>query len=618
MFLSEIHIRNFRCFDDNEHIIKFDPGLNVIVGENDSGKSAVIDAIRIALGTTDQSWYKMDTTDFYNEDKSREITIICRFDDLTLEERAAFLECLTYEKEIDKSEPCLYLYWNCKYLLNFTPARISVSITTGLYGEGPQPSAEARELIRVTYLRALRDAYSDMQSGRNSRLSQIIQRVPDLSNGKSEYEEGMKLSELSIAGIADLSNKLLLGHTAIKQINKEITDILTKCMLLHGDNIKTQLQVADLDISENKRIISLLEKLDLIPITDQNQSQGRVGLGTSNILSMACELLLNDLNKKSKRSSFLLIEEPEAHLHAQRQLRLIQSLQEEASIGSCQIIITTHSPLLASVVDLNHVILMYKATPFSLSKEYTMLDENDYYYLNRYLDATKANLFFARGVLIVEGPSEELLLPTIAKIIKREFTSYGVSIVNVRGIGLRRFARIFQRKDEKGIPIPVACITDRDILPDCAPAICFDPNYTSIDKYPPKRKWITESELSSIEKEEHVRKLMEKADGQYVKTFISDHWTLEYDMFYSGLNDEMLQALVELLENNKEKQDKKLTKIKKEIISYPTLEHKSSYFYSFFYNNNVSKAEFAQKLASIIYKKIVVNLSYFCLNYLHT
>ena len=333
---------------------------------------------------------------------------------------------------------------------------------------------------------------------------------------------------------------------------------------------------------------------------------------------MACELLLNDLNKKSKRSSFLLIEEPEAHLHAQRQLRLIQSLQEEASIGSCQIIITTHSPLLASVVDLNHVILMYKATPFSLSKEYTMLDENDYYYLNRYLDATKANLFFARGVLIVEGPSEELLLPTIAKIIKREFTSYGVSIVNVRGIGLRRFARIFQRKDEKGIPIPVACITDRDILPDCAPAICFDPNYTSIDKYPPKRKWITESELSSIEKEEHVRKLMEKADGQYVKTFISDHWTLEYDMFYSGLNDEMLQALVELLENNKEKQDKKLTKIKKEIISYPTLEHKSSYFYSFFYNNNVSKAEFAQKLASIIYKKIVVNLSYFCLNYLHT
>ena len=602
MFLSEIRLKNFRCFDENEHSIRFHSGLNVLVGENDSGKSAVVDAIRIVLGTTDQGWYRIDATDFYNEDKSREITIICRFENLSDEECAAFLECLTYEKQVDEMKPCLYLYWNCKYLLNFIPARVSVTVSTGLNGDGPSPSAEARELIRVTYLRALRDAYTDMQAGRNSRLSQIVQRVPELSKGESEYVEGMDLSKLSIVGIADLSNKLLMGHSALNKTNQDIISILHDRMLLHGDELKSQLQVAGADVLESKKLISLLEKLDLAAISNGNQSQGHVGLGTSNILSMACELLLNDINEKSERSTFLLIEEPEAHLHAQRQLRLIQSLQDEASSGSNQIIITTHSPLLASVVDLNNITIMNKSTPFSLAKEQTLLEDDDYSYLSRYLDATKANLFFARGVLIVEGPAEELLLPTIAKIIKRDFSKYGVSVVNVRGTGLRRFARVFQRKDDTTtIPIPVACVTDRDILPDCAPAICFDPTYTSIEKYPQKRKWKTESEFTADEKEAYIKEIREKADGQNVKTFVSEHWTLEYDMFFCGLNNEMLQALVEV-EYVKENQKKKLIEIQKAIDSFSQAEEKASYFYSFFQSKEVSKAEFAQNLASILLK----------------
>ena len=95
MYLSEIRIKNFRCFDDTEHIVRFHAGLNVLVGENDSGKSAVIDAIRIVLGTTDQGWYRIDSTDFYNEDRSREISIVCHFEDLCDDECAAFLVCLT-------------------------------------------------------------------------------------------------------------------------------------------------------------------------------------------------------------------------------------------------------------------------------------------------------------------------------------------------------------------------------------------------------------------------------------------------------------------------------------------------------------------------------------------
>ncbi|MGN0401725.1 MAG: AAA family ATPase [Acetatifactor sp.] len=52
MYLSVLRIKNFRCFDGNAHSISFKKGLNVLVGENDSGKSAIMDAIKLVLGTT--------------------------------------------------------------------------------------------------------------------------------------------------------------------------------------------------------------------------------------------------------------------------------------------------------------------------------------------------------------------------------------------------------------------------------------------------------------------------------------------------------------------------------------------------------------------------------------
>ena len=67
MYISSIQIKNFRCFDDQPHEIEFNPGLTVLVGENDSGKSAILDAIRIVLGTTDLGWYHLESTDFHKQ-----------------------------------------------------------------------------------------------------------------------------------------------------------------------------------------------------------------------------------------------------------------------------------------------------------------------------------------------------------------------------------------------------------------------------------------------------------------------------------------------------------------------------------------------------------------------
>lgn len=211
MYISGVKIENFRGIG-KETIFKFNPGITVLVGENDSGKSTVIDAIRYVLGTTDQNWYKVEFSDYHNENTEDEIRISICFSDLSLKEKAAFMECLTYTKTGEK----LYLNWTAKYMKNVKPNRTLVNLTCGKNGDVSAPSPEARELLRVTYLRPLRDAYAQMRAGRNSRLAQIMSSISGLNSGIDKYESGVDVNELSLSGIFDLSNYLLANHEQIK------------------------------------------------------------------------------------------------------------------------------------------------------------------------------------------------------------------------------------------------------------------------------------------------------------------------------------------------------------------------------------------------------------------
>src|SRR5579871_3093129 len=99
MYLSKLTISNFRCFGEgrDQFELSFGPGLTALVGENEAGKTAIIDALRFALGTTDQEWYRLEDTDFHTQDPSREMKVVCKFEDLTTGDQRAFIEHLTYE-----------------------------------------------------------------------------------------------------------------------------------------------------------------------------------------------------------------------------------------------------------------------------------------------------------------------------------------------------------------------------------------------------------------------------------------------------------------------------------------------------------------------------------------
>src|SRR5205085_9945220 len=123
-----------------------------------------------------------------------------------------------------------------------------------------------------------------------------------------------------------------------------------------------------------------------------------LGLGSHNLLFIATELL--HLQKENWDGLRLgLIEEIEAHLHPQVQLQVVETLEKKTS--DVQLIFTTHSPNIASKISLNRIIICQEKYAFSLDESYTKLDSGDYKFLERFLDVTKSNLFFAKGVILV-------------------------------------------------------------------------------------------------------------------------------------------------------------------------------------------------------------------------
>jgi putative ATP-dependent endonuclease of OLD family len=552
MHLSRITIENFRCFGEGDKRFEMDlrPGLTALVGENEAGKTAVVDAIRFVLGTTDQEWYRLEDTDFHTarEKRAGEIRIVCVFEGLSDPDCRAFIECLTYAEDAG-NPPLLFIHWTAKDTGETRRGRPyrRWEMRSGKAGDGPCPAQDARELLRTTYLRPLRDAEQALSAGRASRLSQILYSDTRIKSDGGGFDEDVLSKEerrkevnyefldaLSVLGIGDLANALLKRQSHIAAARDSIDGHL-KELSLRAENVASRVEVGGASASEGVRLRQLLEKLDV-----NLAGEGRLGLGSMNLLFMACELLL--LAQEDVGNRLLLIEEPEAHLHPQRQLRVMKYLQEQADKKGLQVIVTTHSPSLASAIDLENLVMISDRRAFSMVKGQTELEPTDYGFLQRFLDVTKANLFFARGVVIVEGPAEEILLPTLASIMRHDFAEHGVSIVNVGGIGLRRYARIFLRKDAKEhgtLMVPVACVTDMDVMPDCAPTMIG--RLVANEEWPDtaKRRWRAKRDfVDGNALTEHRNEKTAKASGQNVRTFVSDEWTLEYDLALGPQDDQ--------------------------------------------------------------------------------
>lgn len=540
MHLKRIRASNFRAFGDGTVAPSLDwelaPGLNILVGENDSGKTSVIDAIRYVLWTTSYEFIRLFETDFHitGTTRARSLFIEATLVDLDPAQEASVLEWMTHEADGSHS---LIVYLQARWIPPKANKRGRVEAITcsGPNGTGPEIGTAVRELIRATYLRPLRDAEAELRPGRQSRLSQIL--------GAHKRIDGQEQNDFDLAAPAAVPSNLVglmafaqhhLGeHQVIRDVQDDINDNYLNKFAFAGDALSSRIQIAP-----ELGLQPILERFELALLPSSTIDSGERcirGLGYNNALFMATELVLL---RDGDELGLLLIEEPEAHLHPQLQERVQQLLERTSKAAEpdsrpVQIIMTTHSPSLAAGADIASLTLVNRAQLFSLAHGKTKLLKSDYEFLRRFIDATKANLFFARGVAIVEGPAEALLLPALAAASGYSFNEYGISCVNVGGVGLYHYARILQPIDGSAIPIPVACITDRDIVPNEA-------TYISPPKNNRKR---FEKDYTPEEVEALVKTKVDRAQGGSTIVCVSNNWTLEFDLALHGCAQLMHDAI---------------------------------------------------------------------------
>lgn len=510
MMISELKIYNFRRFKSVDGApglqITFHKGLNALIGENDSGKTAVIDALKLVLLTQSNEYIRPVDEDFYkptNGDACSEFKIDCTIAEFTQNEAKNFIEYLTFKNNGEQIEYTLELHYRAWR----EGHKIFQELRVGDVDDGISIDGKARDLLKAVYLKPLRDAEREMSSGRSSRISQILLNHPVFK----DKQEHIVLDIFQDANerIEDYFTNNAEGKCILQTIRDNLKSFNDK-----GQSSNAELKTSDIQLK------AILESLSL------NAPEINPGLGELNLLFIAAELLLlkDDTDGGMKLA---LIEELEAHLHPQAQLRLISYLQNEYNENDVQIIISTHSPILASKINLKNLILMKDGVGYDLAEGMTGLQKGDYLFLQRFLDSTKANLFFAKGIIMVEGDAENILIPVIADILGYSLEKYGVSIVNVGSTAFLRYSGIMIRKDGHTTGIPVSVITDCDVRP-------YD-----IDKEVKEKKF-DEKILESAQAEKEKN---EKYTNGSVRGFTSPRWTLEYCIAMSCLSEDFHKSV---------------------------------------------------------------------------
>ncbi len=635
MYISKVKIRNFRVFNNNGTTADFKRGVNAIIGENNCGKSAMIDAIRIAFST---SMYRKDI--YFNNS------------DFHVDIKGVRSNEATFDIYFNEVPPDLFEIWNPEdnnkgefHVQYFTvktdgSERIRFRIWGGP-DQGNILTSETLEAINLTYLGALRDADFELKPSKNGKLAKLFsslvktdeskRAVVDIFkqvNSKIESQESFKKVVQTInANLSVLEQDILKQHIGVGLIEPKFESIAgslrawlnPRWIFLQKDNtfiqrleeiftieewqsnIKTEVDGIYFDIwsLENKEIDDDLN----IGISNLFTNKFEIvqnGLGYNNLLFMATVLGDIETEISDNLFSLLLVEEPEAHLHPQLQELVHSFFESNSSNVNVQVIYTTHSPTLVSRIGIDKLVLLYENNQDidCLTLSNSKLDSKDKFYLERFLDVTKSQMLFAKGIIFVEGVCEALVIPCLADLLNKPLYKYAVTVVNVDGVSFEPFANLLCHIDNpKKKTINSVIITDDDRCTDKNDEL----NYISKDydfDCPPEIYDSIATKLDSGKPSERFNKIKELCLDAHIK-IQSAPKTFEYALSFSLINIQyLLSAIIDTYPRvGYDLFDK--------VESLNNISKKSICIWLFMRSRSKAKAEIAQALSRrIIEKKI--------------
>ncbi|WP_122300118.1 ATP-dependent nuclease [Pseudomonas syringae] len=471
MYLRALDVDGFKCFGE-PFTIEFHDGLNVLVGENGAGKTGVISAIRQLFNDSESGKRIISERDFYKgfdvgAVPAESIQIQATFSDLDKDDVIAFEDWCGNHDEAKLTFTALNQESRGRFRHH----------TYGGHEYTKALDTETLDYIHCVYLPPLRDAETKLREGRQSRLARLLKALC-----RKDLETARKAGELHPLEqhVGDFNRELSESDKfAIKLANQRIGENLKAALGMHLSQ-GTMIQFSEVSFS---RIVEGLRLLYFPNISQADATQFRSleenSLGYNNLLyiaSILAELILEAEEDRGEETylRLLLIEEPEAHLHPQLQLRLLRHLKTVAEARGMQVIITTHSTVISAAVSVDHIIhISNDEKPVAIPLRNTGLPDQSRRFVDRWLDVTKSNLLFSKGAILVEGIAEAIVVPELARIVLRPYgkgrdclDDYGVSVTNLGGIYFKHFMQLFcdVNGEQPGADVPVRCagLTDND------------------------------------------------------------------------------------------------------------------------------------------------------------
>ncbi|PCJ56543.1 MAG: chromosome segregation protein SMC [Planctomycetota bacterium] len=300
--------------------------------------------------------------------------------------------------------------------------------------------------VNCTYVKALRNVVADMKYSKNNPLFKLLVQ-------KSNEIEGAE----TVEGAVKQLNRDISDLRQIKELSTALKSTLLKAI---GQTYSPSLNITS-GLPES--IVELIQSLTLL-VEDSYGYKGTgkiedLSLGGANLIYLALKLYEYETNREGddKIAHFLLIEEPEAHIHNHIQKTLFSNF----SLENAQIIISTHSTQISSVSKISSMNVISRKNNYSeVYWPSKGIDSEEVNKIERYLDSSRSTLLFAKSVLLVEGDAEQILIPALIKAVFGIcLDELGISLIKMDGTVFKHISSLF---DENRLKINCSIITDHD------------------------------------------------------------------------------------------------------------------------------------------------------------
>lgn len=523
MYISHITVKGFRNFKYSE--IEFNDGINVLIGHNNAGKTNLLKALQLVI-EPHYRYRRLNVNDFNRDisiedlkSQSPSVTISVTFRNSSIEYNEqeedlrvianwftgmenGYTAMLTYrfylpaEKEDDYKTAMADVedIKNGWSILENDFLRYYVyKLLAGSLDAPMQPEMDKLERFDFQFLGALRNVEDDIFYGRSSMLKDVLNFFIDYGvKTKGERTEEEKESELKEVR-KRFGNEATALMTSLLERLSEGKDVMLDYAHETGASFNNALPDFKSTLTEQDLFSAL--KLIVKYGEDIEISATHNGLGYNNLIYMSLLLAKMQadadgsyMGDNAKVYPILAIEEPEAHLHPAMQYKFLKFLDKNLKVDHKvrQIFITTHSSQITAAVKLDDIICLHKGEDGATNvcypgKVFTDSDEDkkSKNYVQRFLDATKSDMLFARKIILVEGIAEDLLMSTLARYDGKSLEDQHVAVVNINGRYFNHFVKLFNTEaSPNAIPKKLACVTDRDPVkkkkePKCKFTACY-------------------------------------------------------------------------------------------------------------------------------------------------